>query len=550
MTVLVINLGTSDLSVKLESEASKNFIVIEFPSITNLPAKLAQLTEDEKKIWYNQKNLILTHLCPEIGLEVVNNQYEFRALTKKLLQAYQANQEFWYSRITFSRIRGVVETAINKYKVKTIYLVVSDQIDEFYQDTVHAFEIVCLWLKKAFADKSLEIKSWVIDPTIKLNEDADKLFDSYYDLFKTIGKPSQMLISIKAGTPQMQTALRIQAIGSDTQKLLFIDPELDPRKILQGQPSECQITCYWRLIQKQKYATVKLLLEKRWDFAGAREILKEWQETLKFFIENIQDNDIQSDEEKLKNIIADIDLAVNCFNLATKVNRDGDNLNIWLNLYTQCRIFWQLEEIANLLTRLGSFYELILKELLKIFEGEQYLINNIIDKGIIDRTKMPEALWKALEKAADKKIIDPTYKLDNRYSLLNFVEALIYFKNNKTQVSAWKTLVAALKKINYWCDKRNQLIHKAQGISLQTMENQRKTDISKWTVNDENDKFKANPRDACPPEQILENLTQVCSNVLKIHKQQKSSYSLYIGTKETTPYYIYSDLVEKIIAQL
>ncbi|MGA7953691.1 MAG: hypothetical protein WCA07_09235 [Gloeobacterales cyanobacterium] len=79
----------------------------------------------------------------------------------------------------------------------------------------------------------------------------------------------------------MQTALQIQSISSEIRKQLFLDPQLDIKKILLGKPSACNFTSYWQHRRGQKYQTVKQLLE-RWDFAGAHTVLELWQEDLKW----------------------------------------------------------------------------------------------------------------------------------------------------------------------------------------------------------------------------------------------------------------------------
>jgi len=167
MTILIANIGTSDLAVKIDDY----YLPVRFDrSEPNLDQ--SNLTEDEKIIWSNdwRQDDIINKLCPEIGIEIypdVTTKLSFRELTEKLLAVYE--------------------------------------------------------------------------------------------------KDEAILVSIKGGTPQMQTALRLQAVASTISKQLFIDPQLSVKNILHGQPSPCQLTAYWKYMRNQNYKTVETLLE-RWDF--------------------------------------------------------------------------------------------------------------------------------------------------------------------------------------------------------------------------------------------------------------------------------------------
>ncbi|NEO98731.1 MAG: hypothetical protein F6K58_08635 [Symploca sp. SIO2E9] len=390
MAILIANIGTSDLAVKIEDY----YIPIGFDrEEKNLP--LDDLTSNEKDVWEQglRNDLITEYVCPELGVTVKNGKFSLRELTKKLLYEYQQNPEKWHSRLSPGRIWGVVNTAIKTFNVKTAYLFVTNQPETenrgYPSDTIYLFEILKLWFDRELNSK-LELKPQEITTSAV---DQDQLFDYYYKFFNKRHPSETILISIKGGTPQMATA-------SGIPHQLFIEPQLSIKKILGGEPSACQLSAYWYYLQSQKYQAVKLLLEKRWDFEGAITILQDWQQLMGWLQKyQVADSGIAQTQNNLQNVIAVLSVAVDALNLdipsAKKHLNDHLHLGICrdlnqqinsksesiiLNLYTRCRLYWNLRQVANFLVSLSSFYEQVLSKLLQIFEGKSFLTIEIIGK--------------------------------------------------------------------------------------------------------------------------------------------------------------------------
>ena len=127
---------------------------------------------------------------------------------------------------------------------------------------------------------------------------------------------------------------------------------------------------------------------KNWDFNGARTILEDWQQYVNQINSLISENntdkiDTDINDRKIKNIITLIDVTIGYFNLDSsgtsrykknnrsksdeiqlfldKINQNYDKL---LNLYTQCRIFWEIDQVANFLGRMSTFCEEVLHYLI------------------------------------------------------------------------------------------------------------------------------------------------------------------------------------------
>ncbi|AOY78990.1 hypothetical protein BJP36_02805 [Moorena producens JHB] len=565
MAILIANIGTSDLAIKIDNY----YIPVGFDrEEKNLP--LDDLTSNEKEVWEQglRNDLITEYVCPELGVTVKNGKFSLRELTEKLLYEYQNNPEKWHSRLSPGRIWGVVNTAIKTFNVKTAYLFVTNQPPTetrgYYSDTIHLFEILKLWFDRELNSK-LELKSQEITTSAI---DQDQLFDYYYKFFNKCHPSETILISMKGGTPQMATALKMQAIASVIPKQLFIDPQLSVKNILSGEPSTCQLTTYWYYLQSQKYQAVKLLLEERWDFDGAITILKDWQKVIGWLQQNeVHDPGIVKTQNTLSNAIALLSVAVDCLNLdipsakkrltnldlgiSKDLNeqlRSNHDPNI-LNLYTRCRIYWELKQVSNLLVTLSSFYEEVLSKLLKIFEGESFLHKDKYKgegKWYLDipkmRQEMGEEYWQKFYRleaphnsrlTSDQVKKDPLFQLTGRPSKSNFLEVLVsYYQDTHKQTHGQK-LLASLKRLDYWAQKRNRMIHQNQGMSVNTMK-----DVY------ENDK-EENP-DACPADKICEVMADICNSDLGIvHKHNRQKF---VGDK--ADYYLYTPIRKWVIDQL
>ncbi|NEO72181.1 hypothetical protein [Moorena sp. SIO3H5] len=560
MAILIANIGTSDLAVKIEDY----YIPVGFDrEEKNLP--LDDLTSNQKEVWEQRlrNDLITEYVCPELGVTVKEGKFSFRELTEKLLSEYQQNPEKWHYRISPGRIWGVVNTAIKTFNIKTAYLFVTNQPETetrgYPSDTIYLFEILKLWFDRELNSK-LELKSWEITTSAV---DQDQLFDEYYKFFNQRNPSETILISMKGGTHQMGTALKMQAIASVIPKQLFIDPQLSVKNILSGEPSACQLTAYWYYLQSQKYQAVKLLLKERWDFDGAITILKDWQKVIGWLQQNqVHDRGIVKTQNTLGNAIALLSVAVDCLNLDIPSARErltnlelgicedlkgqlkGKSESNILNLYTRCRIYWELNQVSNLLVTLSSFYEEVLSKLLEVFEGGRFFENQ--DKWYLDipkmRQEMGEEYWQKfynLEAPYNSRLKpdqvekDPFFQLTGRPSKGNFLEVLVSYCQDTHKQTHGEKVLASLKRLDYWAQKRNQMIHQNQGMSKNRM---------KYEY--ENDKEKKS--DACPPDKICDVMADICNSELDIvHKYNRQKF---VGDK--ADYYLYTPIRKWVIDKL
>lgn len=568
MTILLANLGTSDLTIKVQ-----NFwLPFGFRDEPNVDE--TGLTEQPEKetAWKKREQLIVELLETQSSLldlkEIIRQKkiktYHLKNLTSQLHQLQHSKNDVAQPhnqiQLKVGRLLGIVKTAYEKFQARKVYLFVTDQPSSKeeveHQDTVYLFELlkklleeeIRNWQQADGIDSHLIIEKVTISQEISA-VDQDKLLMEYYNFFNTLDSQEEILISIKGGTPQMQTALRIQAIASNIQKQIFLEPKLVVKDLLEGQASKCEPDCYWQYMRNQKYATVKLLLNQRWDFDGARVILKDWQETLIYLAKQVPKiaSDTKKEQEKLTEVIKKLNLAVSCFNLDKNAVRDNEKMehNFWLNLYTQCRIYWELDEIANFLIRLSSFYEVTLNELIMGLRGQKYLRNNNQNQYLaFDRNKASQEFCNKFEELEQDFKRGGSYTLVNRYSKRNFVQTLIEI-DHPDRLELWQQILASLVKLDYWFDNRNALIHSGRGVSVQTMINQLEEGKRNWT--DDKDKYKADPDKACHPNNILGEVLNIAVHTYQLLGQKSSPY---VGWDKNTPYYLYSQLRDEICQQL
>ena len=565
MTILLANLGTSDLSIKVTVDSQNYYFPIDFLSNEpNLNKKLKDLDNERRTIWdnmYQGFNYVPnSQVYQDLGLP--NQKQPVRELTKALQSSYQQESPKWHSLIRPTRIGSVIQKAVAMGASKA-YIFVTNQPTSHPQDTIYLFQIIQQWVQQEYPDFEL------IQKELQLNLDPqnpnleDLVLEYYYNqlneiyLEENLSQESTILVNVKGGTLHQKTALKIQAIASDFKNILFIDPILDLNQLLEGKNSECQLTSYWLYQRNQKYQTVKLLLQKRWDFDGARVIVKDWQETLIYLAKQVSAiaSDTQKEQEKLTEILTSLDFAVSCFNLDKNAVRDNDKMehNFWLNLYTQCRIYWELDEIANFLIRLSSFYEVTLNELIMGLRGQKYLRNNNQNQDwAFARNKASQEFYNKFQELEQDFERRDFYKLGNRYSKRNFVQTLIEIDHperkalaTRDRLELWQQILASLVKLDYWFDNRNALIHSGRGVSVQTMIDQLQEDKRNWT--DDKDKYKANPHKACHPNNILGEVLNIAVHTYQLLGQKLSPY---VGWDKNTPYYLYSELRDEICQQL
>lgn len=518
MAILLANLGTSDLAIKI-NDFDYCLPIFERKEPNEDTSKL---TTNELDAW-NSRDTYAKFLYDELEMKLIkskNTEEEtgevkssFIEFSEKLLERYKSDPVTWHPRIRPGRIGGVILDAQKKFELQKIYLFATNQNPQHKLDTVYLFEILDLWFQREY-DLKLTIQEIPFGVTAK---EADKLLDFYYRFFaEHISNDSILLVSIKGGTPQMQTALKIQALASSVSQLMFIDPQFDIGKTLAGEFSNCELTSYWRYTRTQKYQTVKLLLEENhWDFNGAIKILKNWQGVLKFFItyKVVGTNDISKSNEAISRIVKTLDVGINSFNLdidsAQKFFRENpqlelskslktqvNNYDIVLNLYTQCRIYWKLNQVANFLSRMSSFYEAV------------------------------------LVKIAKKMGFYSTFpSKDNRYNKRDFVDAQIKLRNVSKEIQDWQQVLNLLISLDFWCQQRNYIIHHAQGISKERME----------------ELFKPRNQDnVCTPQLIMSNMTKILTNDLEIVRNEYRHK--FVGDNQE--YYIYSEVKNWIIQTL
>ncbi|MEZ2339582.1 hypothetical protein [Microcoleus sp.] len=564
-TILIANIGTSDIAVEIDG----HYIPIGFNRNEINATFKEDPTPEEKRIWEDEafrNKLILTKLCPELNVTVTpingRDTFSFRELTLKLKEAYEDPADNWHKRISPGRFWGVLKTATDQpFNVREAHIFVTNQKPPHFADTIYLFDLLELWCKREFP--SLTIKKEEINFSAI---DQDALLQHYYHFFNGNSLPQltqtddMILVSNKGGTTQMKEALKIQAMASKISQQLFIEPDLCKTRVVRGQLSECNLTSYWQYMRTQKYQTADLLLKTRWDFDGAVKILQEWKNYLKFVTR------YKASPQKIlipsiitiNQVIKALSVAVDCFNLdipsakeKLKVNSKTlkayphmESFTNWnsqisqntesqlLNLYTRCRIYWQLGQVANFLASMSSFYEEVLYRVLQIYNGEEFFENNHPGKWYLSREKVVQkrGQQKWNEFLPRCNLWNGHFQLKDRPNKRIFLEELVNYRQQ--QVQDWQKLCEVLKSLDYWVKKRNDMIHGASGISIQRM-------YELW----EQEHFNQNPEPP-RPDKIVEEMADICRSPLSILKQD---YQQYMGGDD---YYIYSQIRQWAIAQL
>lgn len=545
MGILIANLGTSDLAVKIDDY----YFPIKFNR--NEPNIIVDdLNENESAAWQDRDAYVQEFLCDSLKAD----PYSFRDLTEKILKEYQSEPQNWQERILPGRIWGAIAKAYEEFNIKTVYMIVTDQepsVTQRNQDTIHLFTIVQIWLKQKYPD--LVVKPIIIPDTIA-PVDLDQLLDYYYSFFcnltKQISEEELVLVSIKGGTPQMQSALKIQSIAANIQSILFIDPTLDIKAVLNGQASECQLTCYWKYFRQQKYQTVEQLLQ-RWDFTGAIEILRVWKRYLKFISryqildlaeveENKQKNELiikvldcarclfELDLESAQAIIQDISLPQLTILQDIVNNQNNSKYSVVLNLYSQSLIYNDLNEIGNFLTTFCTFNEAVLYQIIEKNGGNQYLDSQT--RRI--QSNFQQDIGQELYSSFNINNSDTLY-LNNRFIQRNFIQTLLEYRQNRFNQSGlldnWRRLKELLDSLEYWILQRNDLIHSGKGISLRKVQ-----ELNQQRYN-ETPEYK----------EIVKVMAQMLHNpLLQTRNEYKDKFV------DTANYYIYSSLRDWAIAQL
>jgi hypothetical protein len=542
MAILIANIGTSDLVIKIEG--FDYFLPILFRKEPNLEGKLKELTPEEKGIWDDRNNYVKAFLCDHLGVETSRNQNEelvfsFREFSQKLLGKYNEYPEYWYDRIRPGRIWGVIRDSISLSNLDKIIFIATDQDPPNNdKDTLYLCQILEQWLPRKYTElQEINLQTQIIPKHISAI-DQDGLMHYFYQLISSLDPEELILVSVKGGTPQMQQSLQAQAISSGLTRLVFIDPQLSVPDMLRGNSSQCKLTSYWRYTHTQKLLTIKMLLN-RWDFDGAKEVCDQWRKT----VENLKQLGIQDVSEyaiDLDTSTKALELGVAFLNLdyerAKNLIRDNrqqfdtisnleNGYNTLLNIYTQCRICVDLSEVSNFLVKASSFYEGLLFTLIDK-KGKRYF----------DRSRYPDSLImnpKSLTKQLQDCFLaerDPKKgnKLTSRFDKRDFLACLVTCEANEKEKEIYSKIFSNLQSLDYWVDLRNRIIHLGQGFSWETMRRSLEEDRKN------NEDFST---EACRPDDILACLSRTYNLMTDFLRQPRNPY---VGIDR--PYYLYSDI--------
>ncbi|OAB56664.1 hypothetical protein AY600_17390 [Phormidium willei BDU 130791] len=605
-SILIANMGTSDITVQIPSRL--DYLPVGFArDEPNLTKTVQELDEARRTTWNQRQQLICETICSELEVSFDERyRFDFRELTQQLFLAYEDNPERWCDRIRPGRFWGIAKTAIEQFKVERIYGFVTDQTPPHRDDTIYLFEILKKWLEETLINCP-KIEKVVIPKEVSA-VDQDALFDVYYRfLNRECDRNVTTLISIKGGTPQMQTALRVQAISSQIETQIYLEPELDAQLILDGEPSPCRRVAYWRYQRTMKYQTVKQLLQ-RWDFDGARVVLSDWKKTLATLETSATENleELKASQELVDLNVRALGTAVALMNLDTRgsrqehdnrleilsdlVNQYSDSQNSLyrlLNLHTQCCIFWEVDGIAEFLIRMALFYEEIIHDLIRkldpengnfYFDREHYpddwclKTNKVVQNSQLakrfyqleqemgkGKSRLVSTIRKrrCLNNGSWKKPLNQLFKLPGRLTKRNFLQALMESQGDARQKDAVRKMVTAMKSLDYWSAKRNQIIHGAKGISkirLQEALTEDKEAIKKGkSINQD---IKSTINFACEPEEIRDRMTQIITSAFAVVNSALPEPSLVALPEGTTlasrsePFYLYSDIREWVSDRL
>ncbi|UFP94655.1 hypothetical protein [Gloeobacter morelensis] len=476
MAILIANLGVSDLSVKV----GECFLPVDVRDEPNVSENLQE--------WNERSKLVKDFLRQEIQLQLTNQKEYFRPLTNCLAEAYMKDPQRWQQLIRISRVDGLLAKAelFQELKIDKVYLFVTDQATELrpdyhHNDTVYLFEVSKRWFEHKYPSLSFEKRPLKdIDP-----RKLDALFDYYRAQFEQLPDNEVILVSIKGGTPQMQTALRIQALASGIRKLLFFEPEFSAEKVMAGLPSVCEVTSYWRFVRNQKHQAITQLLS-RWDFDGAAEIWKQWNNDLDWasrYTSGVP-------QQEVSTIATALECAQNLLKLdaeAALVAIQGqpaleacigfdrtsiDKHDTLQNLYAQCKIKLELQEIPDLLWRMSTFCELLLKKLAlewsqKLF-GQTVIVQN---EGwyCLKINRLPDDFITVFENNLNEKDnnknpkrekVRDGYRLRYTHTLIRYVDSLFQFDEKHEKIvindlAAWNKIKIDLKYLlDDWIEKR------------------------------------------------------------------------------------------------
>jgi hypothetical protein len=541
--ILIANIGNADLTIGVGESAENPCPYLPtyyyLPPVTdNRENSEADLPDKERDDWNNRVPLLVAfadkHLNIKPASDASRNRYpSFRLLTENLLSKYQSDPKKWHQRIGLGRLIGPIKRALELSVANqlNVYLFISNQVDVHDQDTICLGKIIKFWFEQNIMDSLLsnEEKNKVninlleIPKKIPIARDTgeDQLLNFYYQEIQKIQKENEdcpTFINIRGGTDYMKTALRVQSITAGFRSSVTLEPQAIPQEIIAGKSSFPKTVSYWRFQQIQRCKSILQLLE-RWDFSGALVLTEEWQQALKNLEEQVGEEYLNNYLASLEDITKFLRIAIAYFNLDDGLaktiteslpdktdEQDGlyktfceiaaDNNLLLKNLYSQCKILYEFDQIPTFLGRLGSFHEISQKYLIHKLGLEQYFTNfDEMKLSVENLWGTNHQLWKefcklynginqkeykitakfgspkrTLAEARNHKKFGPlvagtTLRIQNRYARQFLLEAAL----NCDQLNHQEIDPANWKKLDFWYDKRNQVIHRGAGLSKSSM---------------------------------------------------------------------------------
>ena len=546
MTILVANIGTSDIAVKV----GDYFLPIGFDrSEPNLVEPDVETVEGA--FWHNRR----THLSQFFEQQLnLHPKARFRDVTKALLSAYQQDPDTWHRRIVVGRIRGVIHSVLNSHTPVKAHLVLTDQPETekcgHPTDTVHAFELIKAWLQREepslFEDSGQKLS--LVKRTIDFSAvDEDRLHGYFYELFQGFEPDETIYLSVKGGTHQMQQALKMQALASNTKAQIFVSPKPVVADILAGKPSDCYRVSYWRYQQNQKHQAAALLLN-RWDFDGAAVLLADWLATLQS-LEIDAEDDLPRYKVRLSQVIKGLKMSVARMNLDTEAAKElarsseqltqfSHRFNALENLYAQCRIHFEQEQVSNFLFFLGAFYEATQIAMIKALGGWQYVkrkkngseVSIEAIRAHAAQRKGTASLVAAIQKylPKDQQSLGKKLSLGNRYKRQTYIAGLHSFRYGDTADDAVPA-IDGWHRLSFWYDVRNKLVHGAEGINKNRLFEVYTTEVDERERQEiEINKQKSPP---CSPDDILPTMQTILREIKRAEEKPvdnaQNEFALY-----------------------
>ena len=519
MTILFANLGTSDISVKIDGYYIPCVNRDEPNMVSPDPKNVAKV-----QTWENSPTLISDYfeqnfqiISPKQRSENPNKRPKIKINFREITKALAGNYDQLANIIRIDRILGVIKKSAEISKAFApdqslkIYLFLTDQSPVDLLDTLYAYSIVEKYLNNLPQDylvSDWELNKIIIPQDIPVaQQDEDKILNFYLEkVSEFYQKQELVLFSIRGGTPFMQTGLRLTAFAMGLRQQVFIEPQLNAERVLMGEPSECRLISYWRSQKQRELQTIKKLLE-RWDFDGVRVILGDWRKNLK----SLQTIDLP-DSDKLSESLGIVDameretqMALDCWQLdfgdarskaaglANEEKRDqyleliGEpsvsqltpNQLLLFNLYAQSKISFECNEIVRFIYGFSTFHEVSqLESIVKLSPADSlqegdWGYNLVFEHwSRSQKENMKKELRKKLEKRLDisEKEAEAEVKkfhcfipLKNRIIRSCVIGALTNALTNPENKKF--STIEFFNNLDFWYDKRNKLVHAGDGIS-------------------------------------------------------------------------------------